>query len=136
MELQFYFVLLYLRLIFQKIIDLLKIDIEGYEWKAIPQILSTIPLKYIKQILIEAHFGLEKQSLSPDGFIKLKSNYWGDVDVQKQFNVLKQLHDSGFRVFSYFENPRTKIRSFDSDPSGIITCNVISMININFYNFV
>ncbi|XP_060559135.1 uncharacterized protein LOC132719392 [Ruditapes philippinarum] len=50
-----------------KYIDLLKLDIEGYEWQAIPQILSTVPVQYIKKILIEKILG-RKRGDGDDGY--------------------------------------------------------------------
>ncbi|XP_053391055.1 probable methyltransferase-like protein 24 [Mercenaria mercenaria] len=113
------------------ILDILKLDIEGYEWKAIPQIISSGCYKYVRQLVIEVHFGKVKKSLDKDGYIIVKPEYWGNVNTSQQLEVLIQLQNSGFQVFHYARNPRTRMRFPDSYNQSIFTCNVISLININ-----
>ncbi|XP_045165566.2 probable methyltransferase-like protein 24 [Mercenaria mercenaria] len=115
-----------------RILDILKLDIEGYEWKAIPNIISSGDFSFVRQLVIELHFGNVKKGMGKDGYMEVKPDYWGNTTPSEQLKVLKQLQYSGFRVFYFQRNPRTKIRVPESPHQSIFTCNVISLININF----
>ncbi|XP_060567515.1 uncharacterized protein LOC132726252 [Ruditapes philippinarum] len=115
-------------------LDILKLDIEGDEWKAIPQILSTISNKYIKQIVLEVHFGRHTNRLQDDGYRSFNLNNWGDTDSFTQINVLKQLKHHGFNIFKWAINPRSKLRLQHSSKGSVFTMHIISLKNINVLN--
>ncbi|XP_060562158.1 probable methyltransferase-like protein 24 [Ruditapes philippinarum] len=115
-------------------LDILKLDIEGDEWKAIPQILSTISNKYIKQIVLEVHFGRHTNKLKDDGYRRFNLNNWGDTDSFTQINVLKQLKHHGFNIFKWAINPRSKLRLQHSSKGSVFTMHIISLKNINVLN--
>jgi Methyltransferase FkbM domain len=74
----------------QIVIDLLKLDIEGYEWSAIENMLqSGILSKNVRQLAIEVHFGSGRSSHS---------------ELVKQWNLLLALEKAGFRRWSYSVN--------------------------------
>ena len=69
--------------ILQRTIDIVKMDIEGVEWKAVPAMLTSGASKYIRQLYLEQHSG----PLHASG-VFIMSN-----------NVLGSLYDAGFRIF-------------------------------------
>lgn len=78
------------------VVDLLKIDIEGYEWRVLKQILNapdaTDLLKDVRQILLEIHL---------DFFLKqddVMDKYENMLDT---LQVLRQLEDFGFVLAAY-----------------------------------
>ncbi|XP_045202151.2 probable methyltransferase-like protein 24 isoform X2 [Mercenaria mercenaria] len=71
-------------------IDLLKIDIEGDEWNAIPQMISSGALDDVRQISMETHFSAEHAN---------QGDYWGNLPPHKQLSSLRQLYDFGYRTF-------------------------------------
>lgn len=103
-----------------KTIDLLKIDVEGDEWHAIPQMISSGALDDVKQISMETHF-LSKRPFSPKN--------WGSFPLpgHLQLSALKQLNDAGYRIFMRERN----LGSHQQWPSlkGYITnVNEISLV--------
>ena len=74
----------------QKTIDLLKIDIEGDEWAAIPQMISSGALDDVKQISMETHFSRERPNVP---------KYWGSTRPDLHLRSLRQLYEFGFRIF-------------------------------------
>lgn len=77
--------------IFQRRIDILKIDIEGDEWTSIPQMITSGALNDIRQISMEIHFGPHKPADT--------NNNWGGVSRADQLSCLRQLYDQGYRIF-------------------------------------
>ncbi|KAL4219249.1 hypothetical protein ACF0H5_021831 [Mactra antiquata] len=71
-------------------IDILKIDAEGAEWLAIPQMISSGALDDIRQISMETHFGYKA--------VNKVGGYWGDIHPVKQVSALRQLYDFGYRT--------------------------------------
>ncbi|XP_053408242.1 probable methyltransferase-like protein 24 isoform X2 [Mercenaria mercenaria] len=117
----------------KKVIDILKIDIEGWEWDALPDILQTGSLSNVKQICIEVHFGFSfKHIIKNNGKLSLKftSNTWGNVSIKNQLKILKRLYETGFRIFMY----RTfNWGSLYIKGRKISNLDELSLININFY---
>ncbi|KAK3092247.1 hypothetical protein FSP39_000301 [Pinctada imbricata] len=64
-------------------IDILKLDVEGAEWAAFHNMISTWVLKNVKQLLVEFH----------------------GIGSTNRLLVIRQLYDEGFRVFWVHRNP-------------------------------
>ena len=84
--------------IFQRTIDILKIDIEGDEWKAITQMHRSGVLNQVKQLSIETHFSMIRYG---------QPTYWGHVHPSKQLSQLRQLYEAGFRIIMRERNLRS-----------------------------
>lgn len=106
-----------------RVIDILKIDIEGSEWHSLPDMFETGVLKYVKQLSIELHFGRSK----PENWLR----FWGDVAVKEQLKMIRQLHSEGFRLFNH-EYVWYSTMKFQQPHGCITNQNEISLININF----
>lgn len=98
-----------------KVIDILKIDIEGAEWDALPDIFSSGILERVRQISMEVHFvGDEKAT-------------------RHQLKVLRQLYDQGFRLFMHEHNlDVNSLATFPQPVGTITTVNEVSLVNINY----
>jgi hypothetical protein len=112
-------------------LDILKIDIEGDEWKAIPQILASESNKFIKQIVIEIHFGRRTKGLQENGFMSYMLNNWGDTSPFVQLDTLKQIQNHGFKIFRSLKNPRAKLQLQYSNEAIVFTTHVVSLKNTN-----
>ncbi|KAJ8305752.1 hypothetical protein KUTeg_016297 [Tegillarca granosa] len=66
-------------------IDILKLDIEEWEWFALPEMIYSGSIKDVKQLNIELHLS-----------IKILPNY---KRYLRCLYILKDLHDLGFRIF-------------------------------------
>ncbi|KAK3583097.1 hypothetical protein CHS0354_036833 [Potamilus streckersoni] len=64
-----------------RIVDILKLDVEGHEWRALMHMAENGDLSNIRQLCIEFHGGYRR------------------VTTQHKLNVLKTLHVAGFRIF-------------------------------------
>ena len=71
-------------------ISILKLDVEGYEFQIIPQLLQGSMLESIRQIIVEVH--------SDD------QNERNSEDMKSMINQLDTLHRLGYRVISYDPN--------------------------------
>jgi Methyltransferase domain len=65
-------------------IDILKIDVEGAEWKVIPQLIQSGMLKHVRQLALEIHF-LDKATHSI-------------VEMETRLKILKSLETEGGMV--------------------------------------
>merc|ERR1712154_19953 len=74
----------------EKTISILKLDVEGYEFQIIPQLLQGSTLDSIRQIIVEVH--------SDD------QNERNQVDMKSMISNLDALHTKGYRVISYDPN--------------------------------
>ncbi|XP_042860801.1 uncharacterized protein LOC122246342 [Penaeus japonicus] len=87
-------------------VDLLKMDIEGYEWRVLKQVLSspnaTSLLKDVRQILLEIHLDF---LLKADGVATIYEN------VLDTLQILRQLEDFGF-VLAAFDLNETRQQYF------------------------
>ncbi|XP_045185360.2 probable methyltransferase-like protein 24 [Mercenaria mercenaria] len=113
------------------ILDILKLDIEGYEWNAIQQVISARSYTNIKQILLEFHFGKLEKNVYKYGYSMKKGDYWGDIKSSEQLKVLKQLYNSGFHVFYSSRVLHSRIKFPKSYNQSIFALNVISLVNTN-----
>ncbi|KAH3775658.1 probable methyltransferase-like protein 24 isoform X1 [Dreissena polymorpha] len=66
-------------------IDILKIDVEKFEWLALTQIYESGGLKNIRQLLIELHMGMRGVEAEKLEYIQ-------------GLGILKHLYDNGFRI--------------------------------------
>ncbi|KAL3867621.1 hypothetical protein ACJMK2_040502 [Sinanodonta woodiana] len=64
-----------------RMVDILKLDIEGHEWRALMHMVENGDLSNIRQLCIEFHGAYRR------------------VTTQYKLNVLKALHVAGFRIF-------------------------------------
>ena len=109
---------------FQRPIDVLKIDIEEYEYLAVPNMLQTGILKDIRQMAIEFHV-----TLKPDRSRRYKE----EPPRDKYFfalSLFKDLYDLGFRIFWTHRNPTCKFFSKKGNVERV-TCHEVSFVNIN-----
>lgn len=96
-----------------RVIDLLKIDTEGAEWVALPDIFEDGILRRVRQLSLEVHFSGERE------------------DRAKQLKILRQLHDIGFKIFMH-EHNLFSIQNY-GEPIGAITdVNEITLVNEKF----
>ena len=76
-------------LLFQRPIDILKIDIESGEWKSIPRMIESGALDDVKQIAIELHFPYRRQ---------IEDIKWRTEDTNLPLYALRKLYQTGFRI--------------------------------------
>ena len=88
----------------QKTIDLLKMDIEGEEWVSMVQMIHAGDLDDVRQVSMETHFG------------------YGGVKEHFQLSALRQLYDTGFRIFMRERNILAGVEG------SVTTLNEISLI--------
>jgi hypothetical protein len=115
----------------QATIDILKIDIEGWEWDALPEMIQGGKLRNVKQLCIEIHFGFSFKHQTTNGHIKhvFTNNTWGNVPLKGQLKILKQLYNYMFRIVrnQSFNWGRIKIEN-----KIIRTLNELTLINLRF----
>lgn len=104
----------------QKIIDVVKFDIEGHEWTALNTMLYDTSLQYVKQIMFEIHLHLESKSYA--------------TDLKAHSLTLKRLQKLGFKRYLTHLNLECTKRS---KISHWIRTQCIEMyyINSNFLKF-
>jgi len=93
-------------LFLQRTIDLLKMDIEGGEWGALPQMFQSGVLRKVRQISMETHFDFNMDL----------NSIWRKVHL---LQCLIQLYEAGFRIFMR-EHNINMIMKFEA-PVGQIT---------------
>ncbi|XP_060606335.1 uncharacterized protein LOC132758664 [Ruditapes philippinarum] len=95
-------------------LDLLKVDVEGSEWSAFEEMMTSGTLANVRQLLVEFHFDKEMR-----------------YEKIRQLRVLRKLYDYGFRSFSRERNLGGA--KFYKDLGYSVVFNVeISMVNIRF----
>ncbi|XP_060580846.1 probable methyltransferase-like protein 24 [Ruditapes philippinarum] len=116
-----------------KEIDILKIDIEGFEWETMSDIIQSGALKNVKQLCLEVHFGFSYKHVVHGKSITLRftSNTWGNVTMAYQLKVFSQLYKAGFRIFMY---DALDWGSRHIKGKTIHTLNELSLINLKFYD--
>ena len=102
--------LLNLLLVFQRIIDILKIDIEADEWTAIPEMIQSGVLASVKQIAIEIHYES------------------GKVPAKTQLSVLRRLYEAGFRIVMRDRNVYNVIKH-SAYKYGLIKLYELTLLN-------
>jgi hypothetical protein len=100
--------------ILQRTLDLLKVDVEGSEWSAFEEMMTSGTLANVRQLLVEFHFDKEMR-----------------YEKIRQLRVFRKLYDYGFRSFSRERNLGGA--KFFKDLGYAVVFNVeISMVNIRF----
>lgn len=106
-------------------------DIEGWEWPALPDMIQSGALRNVKQLCLEVHFGYRLDYYTG----KIGSTFlyatWGNVPIPDQLKILKQLHDYGFRIFLSDPIKNWAIWSVKKSSKKINTFVEISLVNIN-----
>eukprot|EP01098_Paradermamoeba_levis_P011549 TRINITY_DN4953_c0_g1_i1.p1 TRINITY_DN4953_c0_g1~~TRINITY_DN4953_c0_g1_i1.p1 ORF type:complete len:144 (-),score=17.65 TRINITY_DN4953_c0_g1_i1:318-749(-) len=97
-----------------RIVEVLKIDIEGYEWSAIPEMLQSSSLEKVKQLVFEIHLSGQH---TPE-----QHKQW--------FDVFNELRARGWRSFHTHQNPQSTAENFGFLPS-MPCCYEVSFINSN-----
>ena len=93
---QYNIVLIIISYISQKIIDILKMDIETYEWPVMEQLLQQGLMHSVRQLLIEWH-------IFPNQPMR--------TDFHSMYKTCIQLQDVGFRPF--YKNAWSRHHSFE-----------------------
>ncbi|KAK0069662.1 methyltransferase-like protein 24, partial [Biomphalaria pfeifferi] len=75
----------------ERTIDVLKMDIEGYEWGVVDNLLETDVLKQVRQFLIEYH---------------LFPSFPAKVEYVYLYQTISRVREMGFREFYYGDEPR------------------------------
>ncbi|XP_059152308.1 uncharacterized protein LOC131938318 [Physella acuta] len=76
----------------QRVIDVLKIDVEGHEWTVIDNLIETDMFRYVRQFLLEFH---------------LFSDWPLKQDYVNLYKIYTRLREMGFREFSVGPHPKT-----------------------------
>lgn len=97
------------------IIDYLKIDIESYEWKVIPQILESGMLNHIRQLSIEVHLTINTNTTLSD--------------LRSLVKILKSLEDYGMVRFDSKLNPVTERTIYPMIDTDDYSCYEIAWYN-------
>lgn len=95
--------------ILQRVIDYLKVDIEGAEWPFIAHVIGSDVHKRIKQMALELHTPKLNVDQSPMTVTDYKEIYRG----------LKELERLGFRLFLYHANNNCCGRFAELTPSSV-----------------
>lgn len=114
-------------------IDILKIDIEGWEWKALPQMLQSGALDNVRQLCLEVHFGYSIATKTKDNksfSYSFLPDKWGNVAIAEQLKILKDLHDYGFRIFMFDPIRFWASRRLKKTKKVIDTLVEISLVNL------
>ena len=107
--------------LFQKTIDVLKIDIEYNEWSCFRTMFKEGVLRHVRQLVFEIH-------TSEIYTIKRAST---TEDFKMMSDVLLEIEKLGFRRFYYHYNPFGKYLSVRSGKQRTC-CYELSYVNINF----
>ncbi|KAH9524381.1 Methyltransferase-like protein 24 [Bulinus truncatus] len=84
----------------KRVLDVLKIDIEGHEWAVIDNMMETDIFKYVRQFMLEFH-------LFPDWPLK--------EDYVYLYQIYTRLREMGFREFAVGPHPKTlKVNQFNN----------------------
>lgn len=104
----------------QETIDILKIDIEEWEWEVVPEMIQSGVLRNVRQLLIELHIVNIKTKEEPT-----KEKYISSLVS------LKQLYDLGFRIFWTHRNLCCKFTTRNSKQQRT-GCQDVAFVNTQF----
>lgn len=107
--------------IFQKTIDIMKIDIEEFEWEVVPEMIKSFVLRHVRQLTLELHVVDIKNKTEPT-----KEKYISSL------LTLKQLYDFGFRIFWKQSNLCCKFTPSKSKRQQV-GCHNLSFVNTQFF---
>ena len=99
----------------QRVIDVIKMDIEYAEWFVLPDVIKTGDLKSVKQIVMEVHLKYAVKS-----YIYM-------------FSILRTMEKLGFRKYKYHENAHCRRLSAISNTT-VSHCHELNFVNINYLN--
>lgn len=105
---------------FQSLIDVLKIDIEGWEHATIPEMISSGGMKGIRQFAVEIHIELGHKPRRDPRLEKYKT----------VLKFLKDLYDAGFRIVHFHCNPTCVFTFKGTDVKGC-SCHEVSFVSVN-----
>ncbi|XP_071083168.1 probable methyltransferase-like protein 24 [Haliotis cracherodii] len=97
----------------EKIIDVLKMDVEHSEWRSLPEMVVSRNLSSVRQLLVEYHGMCTDRN-----------------ECIQMLKVLKDVHDLGFRKFYVHKNPVCQIKS-SLFPVVRTQCYEVHYINTN-----
>ncbi|KNC80149.1 hypothetical protein SARC_07488 [Sphaeroforma arctica JP610] len=72
-------------------LTVLKMDVEGFEWEAIPEMISSGALKHVDQFIFEVHY--------------FQHLYQGQESVEHWYNTVRAMSDQGLEMFYSHLNP-------------------------------
>ncbi len=99
--------------IFQKIIDVVKMDIESYEWGALNEMVLAGTLRQVRQLLVEYH-----------------GDHTEERELIDHLGILKDIYDLGFRKFLVHKNDRTGFNQKGRFPVVRTSCYEVHYVNI------
>ncbi|KAJ8307707.1 hypothetical protein KUTeg_014738 [Tegillarca granosa] len=98
-----------------KQLDVLKMDVETWEWRILPEMISTGSLQNVRQFLAEFHIAISPKEPSKEKY-------------KMALYIFKDLYDLGFRIFWTHRNLWCKFTSHDGiKRSG---CHEISFLQV------
>ncbi|ESO90203.1 hypothetical protein LOTGIDRAFT_164518 [Lottia gigantea] len=106
-------------------LQVLKMDIEEWEWKVLPQLIQTNSLSDIKQLLVELHACEGCSSYNPD-------QYNNEPSKHRYILALKIFHDLyelGFRIFWTHKNTACLYRSKFTDKE-LSACHEVHFVKV------
>lgn len=103
-------------------VALMKIDIEGGEWNALPQMLSSGALKGVKQLIMEFHSWVDLPPWTLDH--RDKEHY------KHHLNVLRDLYNEGFRIFFFKRFPAACCLYVDEFNIHRVGCHEIHLMRV------
>jgi len=97
-------------------IDILKVDIEFYEWSALPNMFSTGVLRYVRQFHLETHHQVNSVGKG----------------LKDRLGLCRTLYDEGFRLYSSNPNRYTiNLQASKFTKKVLSACYEIYFVNIN-----
>ncbi|KAL4232011.1 hypothetical protein ACF0H5_009589 [Mactra antiquata] len=104
-------------------ISIMKIDIEGGEWTALPEILDSGTLLGVKQLIMEFHSWVDLHPFTVDGR--------NVKDYSQHLKVLKRIYDEGFRIFFFKRFPAKCCIFTDEFNMDRVGCHEVHLMRIS-----
>ena len=109
--------------LFQKHIDVIKIDIEAGEWVALPDMLKSGALTNVKQLIMEFHSWVDLPPWNID--------HRNKRDYKQHLNVLRDLYNEGFRIFFFKRFPAKCCLYNDEFGVTRVGCHEVHLMRTN-----